>query len=60
MIRQTGGSAFGLISTKSTPASSAFSRASFRLTIPICSPSTPVRRTSCARISLLMRLGRAG
>ena len=34
-----------LISTKSTPASSAFSIA-LRLTIPSCSPSRPVKRTS--------------
>lgn len=53
------GSALGLISTKSTPASSAFSRASLRLTIPSCSPSRPVKRTSWARISPLIRLGRA-
>ena len=59
MIRQTGGSALGLISTKSTPASSAFSIASLRLTIPSCSPSRPVKRTSWARISPLIRFGRA-
>ncbi len=48
-----------LISTKSTPASSAFSIASLRLTIPSCSPSRPVKRTSWARISPLIRFGRA-
>lgn len=45
-MRHTGGSAFGLISTRSTPASSASSCASLRLTMPITSPSNPLRRTS--------------
>ena len=58
MIRQTGGSAFGLISTRSTPASSAFSSASRALIMPNCSPSKPVKRTSGTRISSLIRFGR--
>src|SRR5690606_11778565 len=56
MIRQTGGSAFGAISTKSTPSCSARRKASAVLTIPSCSPSTPIRRTSGMRISALIRL----
>ena len=53
--RQTGGTALGATSTKSTPASSAMRRASDVRTIPIWAPSTPVSRTSGTRISLLIR-----
>jgi hypothetical protein len=57
-MRQTGGSALGLISTRSTPASSATLWASLMLTIPIGSPSKPDKRTSGTPvISSLILLG---
>ncbi len=55
-MRQTGGSAFGDISTKSRLFASALASASLISTIPSWSPSTPISRTCLARISSLMAL----
>ena len=46
MTLQTGGSAFGLISTKSNVLASAKACASVNVTTPNGSPSTPTKRTS--------------
>lgn len=54
MTLQTGGSAFATISTKSRSSCSATRIASAKETIPFCSPSAPMRRTSFARISSLI------
>ena len=51
-----GGTAFGAISTKSISASSAFAKASRKLTMPSGSPSMPTKRTSAAVISPLIRV----
>src|SRR5262245_13431560 len=56
MIRQTGGWAVGAISTRSWPASRAFTSASAIATTPRASPSAPIRRTSFHRICSLMRM----
>lgn len=50
-MRHTGGSALGLISTKSKPKDSDCIRASRRLTIPSDSPLIPVKRILYALIS---------
>src|SRR5688572_16215306 len=55
MMRQTGGTAVGAISTRSSSASSAILFALARLTTPTCSPAAPIRRTSDAVISPLIR-----
>jgi hypothetical protein len=55
MIRTTGGSAVGAISTRSVSFSSAAAKASLNLTTPMGSPSIPIKRTSGAVISRLMR-----
>ena len=55
MSLQTGGLAFGEISTRSRPASSAMTRARSGETTPTFSPSAPMRRISVARIRSLMR-----
>src|SRR5690554_2616810 len=54
MMRHTGGVASADISTKSSFASSAAARASSIETIPTCSPSAPIRRTSRAVMFSLM------
>src|SRR5262245_10626728 len=56
MIRQTGGCAVGAISTRSCPASRAFTSASAIATTPRASLSAPIRRTSFHRICSLMRM----
>src|SRR6185503_5116114 len=56
MIRQTGGCAVGAISTRSSPASRAFWRASDMTTTPSASPSAPISRTSFQRICSLTRM----
>src|SRR3954454_1916021 len=56
MIRQTGGTAVGAISTRSRAASRAFTRASAMVTTPSGSPSAPMRRTSFHRICSLTRM----
>jgi len=56
MTLATGGSAFGDISTKSTPASSAIVSASLLLRIPNWSPFAPMTRNLSARIASLMRI----
>ena len=56
MMRQTGGSPFGWISTRSMPASSASASASSRVRMPSCSASAPITRTRGTRISWLRRL----
>jgi hypothetical protein len=57
MILQTGGSAFGDISTKSSSKLFAFSRASFIDITPNCSPvSSTITRTLVAVISSLIRI----
>jgi len=53
-MRQTGGLAVGAISTKSKSASNARCCASPRGTIPACSPSASIKRTSCAVICSLI------
>src|SRR5574337_1324409 len=58
-IRQTGGSAVGLTSTKSFSASRARRSASWRDITPIFSLFGPMTRTSGARISWLMRYSEA-
>jgi hypothetical protein len=55
MMRQTGGSAFGWISTRSIPASSAICKASSRSTTPTFSPSASIKRTRGTRISWFLR-----
>src|SRR5215471_4599731 len=49
-MRQTGGVAVGAISTRSTPLARAMFKASPSERIPSCLPSTPMTRTSRARI----------
>src|SRR5215510_11392994 len=49
-MRQTGGVAVGAISTRSTPLARAMFKASPSDRIPACLPSTPITRTSRARI----------
>src|SRR4249919_23760 len=56
MMRQTGGSAVGWISTRSMPDSSASASASSRDSTPTISPSAPITRTRGTRISLFLRL----
>src|SRR5580765_1432970 len=56
MMRQTGGSAVGWISTRSSPRSPAIVSASSRDRIPTCSPSAPMTRTRGTRISVFLRL----
>lgn len=56
MTFTTGGSAFGEISTRSTPASSAIFSASARDRMPSWSPVGPITRTCGARIASLMRI----
>jgi hypothetical protein len=53
MILQTIGSE-SVICTKSSDAAAAAARASSIDTMPTCSPSAPIRRTSLASISSLM------
>jgi hypothetical protein len=55
MIRQTGGSAFGTISTKSSESTEAFSLASSIETTPMLSPSLSMSLTSGTDISSLIR-----
>ena len=55
MILHTGGSAFGEISTRSSPASSAICIARAGVTTPTFSPSAPIRRISGDRMRSLMR-----
>jgi len=50
MIRQTGGSDPGEISTKSNAAANAACLACSTVTTPTCSPSAPINRTSRALI----------
>src|SRR6056297_3593407 len=58
MILQTGGFAFGAISTRSKFFCKAIFFASSELTIPICSPSSPISLTSlCLIMSLVGRSG---
>src|SRR3989338_8912029 len=60
MTRQTGGTASAEISTKSSLDSSAILSASSIETMPICSPSAPINRTSRAEIfSLIGAFGAA-
>src|SRR5438094_419039 len=54
-ILQTGGSAFGAISTRSRPASEAMTSASLRPTIPTILPRSSTRRTFATPISSLIR-----
>jgi len=56
MIRQTGGFAVGAISTKSKSEFSACCCASAIETIPACSPSASIKRTSGAVICSLVRV----
>src|SRR5438445_10897182 len=56
MMRQTGGSAVGWISTRSSPKSPAIVSASSRDRIPTCSASAPMTRTRGTRISMFLRL----
>lgn len=56
MMRQTGGSALGLISTRSTPASMANFKAASTDDRPSDSPSKPTNLISLQRISPLMRV----
>ena len=55
MILQTGGFAFGDISTKSSPASSANSRPLLGDTNPTLLPSAPIKRISVANIASFIR-----
>src|SRR5262245_15097753 len=55
ITRQTGGSAFGWTSTRSSPASSAMRRASSVETTPTCSLAALIRRTWGTRICRLTR-----
>jgi hypothetical protein len=55
MIRQTGGTAVGAISTRSSSAASACALAIPMVTMPTCSPLGPISLTSGALISPLMR-----
>ena len=55
MILQTGGSAFGAISTRSRPALFARRKASSMLTIPTFSPFSSTRRTLSVRMRSLIR-----
>src|SRR5438046_4780775 len=55
MSLQTGGLASGAISTRSTSASSAIFSAWAIGTMPTCSPAAPIKRTSGALISMLIR-----
>src|SRR3954469_3008428 len=55
MTRQTGGTAVGAISTRSSSAASACALALAIVTMPTCSPLGPIKRTSGALISPLMR-----
>jgi len=58
IILQTGGSAFGAISTKSKPTDLAKIKASLISKIPCCSPLSPTTRTMGALIdSLVLLLG---
>src|ERR1700733_12035520 len=54
-ILQTGGSALGAISTKSSPASAAMSSPSLRLTTPTISPCSSTKRICGTEISPLIR-----
>jgi hypothetical protein len=55
MTRQTGGTAVGAISTRSSSAASACALATAMLTMPTCSPLAPISLTSGTLISPLMR-----
>src|SRR5688500_14602126 len=55
MTRATGGSAAAATSTRSRPFEYAYSRASSVDLIPICSPSSPTRRTWGTRMFSLIR-----
>src|SRR5918994_313133 len=55
MTRATGGSAAAATSTRSSPFEYAYSRASSVDLIPICSPSSPTRRTWGTRMFSLIR-----
>jgi hypothetical protein len=55
MMRHTGGTACGAISTRSSSASSAALFAAAMLMMPSCSPSAPMTRISGAFISPLIR-----
>src|SRR5918994_7171835 len=55
MTRATGGSAAAATSTRSSPFEYAYSRASSVVLIPICSPSSPTRRTWGTRMFSLIR-----
>ena len=54
MIRQTGGLAFGDISTRSNPAFDAFDKAFPIVTTPNCEPSAEINRTLLDVICLLI------
>src|SRR5208282_709835 len=58
MMRQTGGCAVGEISTRSRFLSRAIFSASKGGITPICSPSSPITRTSRARMRSFMRIKR--
>jgi hypothetical protein len=55
IILQTGGLAFGEISTKSNPASSAMIKARSGVTTPMFSPFSSIKRSSLPRMRSLMR-----